>query len=77
MSAISPTNLDRTALSRRVHELGEWFHNLDLYGIPTAPNHFLGDFPTIKWKSICGHIPADLNGASVLDMEITAGRMPR
>jgi len=73
MSASPPANLDRTALSRRVHELGDWFHNLDLHGIPTAPNHFLGDFPNIKWRSICNHIPSDLNGATVLDVGCNAG----
>jgi tRNA (mo5U34)-methyltransferase len=73
MSASTPTHLDRTELSRRVHELGEWFHNLDLYGVSTAPNHFLGDFPTIKWRNICSQIPADLNGATVLDIGCNAG----
>jgi tRNA (mo5U34)-methyltransferase len=73
MSASPPANLDRTALSRRVHELGEWFHNLDLHGVPTAPHHFLGDFPNIKWRSICSRIPSDLNGATVLDIGCNAG----
>ncbi len=73
MSTSAPSNLDRTLLSRRVHELGEWFHNLDLHGVSTAPNHFLGDFPNIKWQQICGSIPADLKGASVLDIGCNAG----
>jgi len=73
MSTSAPSNLDRTTLSRRVHELGEWFHNLDLHGVSTAPNHFLGDFPNIKWRQICNSIPADLKGASVLDIGCNAG----
>ncbi len=64
---------DRETLTRRIGELGEWFHNLDLYGVPTAPNHFLGDFPNIKWKHIAGQIPDDLTGASVLDIGCNAG----
>lgn len=71
--ATLPANVDRSALSQRIQELGEWFHNLDLYGVPTAPDHFLGDFPSIKWRNICDQIPADLNGATVLDIGCNAG----
>ena len=60
-------------LARRIAELGEWFHNLDLHGIPTAPHHFLGDFPNIKWKHISQAIPEDLTGATVLDIGCNAG----
>lgn len=60
-------------LARRIAELGEWFHNLDLHGIPTAPHHFLGDFPNIKWKHISQAIPQDLTGATVLDIGCNAG----
>jgi len=65
--------VDREMLARRIDELGEWFHNLDLHGIPTAPHHFLGDFPNVKWKHIAGAIPQDLSGASVLDIGCNAG----
>ena len=34
--------LTTEAIERRVHELGEWFHNIDLRGVQTAPHHFLG-----------------------------------
>src|SRR5947209_627498 len=64
---------DPEALVRRVHELGEWFHNLNLHGVATAPNHFLGDFPNIKWRYISRDIPLDLNGASVLDVGCNGG----
>jgi tRNA (mo5U34)-methyltransferase len=64
---------DREALARRVGELGEWFHNLDLHGVPTAPNHFLGDFPNVKWKHIAHAVPQDLSGATVLDIGCNAG----
>ncbi|MGI9104005.1 MAG: TIGR04290 family methyltransferase [Terriglobales bacterium] len=65
--------IDRETLARRIGELGDWFHNLDLYGVPTAPNHFLGDFPNVKWKHIAAQIPGDLTGASVLDIGCNAG----
>ena len=72
-SAVAGSSVDREALSRRIDELGEWFHNLNLHGIPTAPNHFLGDFPNIKWKHIASVIPADLTGAHVLDIGCNGG----
>ena len=65
--------LDRQIIARRVDELGEWFHNLDLHGVRTAPNHFLGDFPQVKWKYIATAIPQDLTGATVLDVGCNGG----
>lgn len=64
---------DRQTIARRIDELGEWFHNLDLYGVRTAPNHFLGDFPQVKWKYIARAIPPDLSGATVLDIGCNGG----
>jgi len=66
-------NLDKDELERRIQELGDWFHNLDLHGVSTAPNHFLGDFPQVKWKRIAEQIPRDLSGATVLDIGCNAG----
>ncbi len=64
---------DRAELAHRITELGEWFHNLDLNGVSTAPGHFLGDYPRVKWKQIASVIPADLSGATVLDVGCNAG----
>jgi tRNA (mo5U34)-methyltransferase len=66
-------NPDRSELEGRVRELGPWFHNLDLHGIQTAPEHFLGDYPTNKWRSFAHAIPADLRGKTVLDIGCNAG----
>src|SRR3954452_22563321 len=60
-------------IERRVHELGDWFQNLDLCGVHTAPNHFLGDYPAFKWRMFEHAIPADLSGKSVLDIGCNAG----
>lgn len=60
-------------LERRIHALGEWFHNLNLRGVSTAPNHFLGDFPAVKWRGIAQDIPADLTGATILDIGCNGG----
>jgi tRNA (mo5U34)-methyltransferase len=60
-------------LERRIAELGEWFHNLNLHGVPTAPHHFLGDFPNIKWEHIGKALPQDLSGATVLDIGCNGG----
>jgi tRNA (mo5U34)-methyltransferase len=60
-------------ISRRVAELGHWFHNIDLNGIRTAPDHFLGDYPNVKWKHISKALPKDLTGKSVLDIGCNGG----
>jgi tRNA (mo5U34)-methyltransferase len=60
-------------IQRRVHELGDWFHNLDLRGVRTAPDHFLGDYPAVKWERFAHSLPADLTGLSVLDVGCNAG----
>jgi tRNA (mo5U34)-methyltransferase len=63
----------RSAVRRRVEELGPWFHNMDLGGVKTAPSHPLGDYPAVKWRrfvdAIAGHIP----GRSVLDIGCSSG----
>jgi tRNA (mo5U34)-methyltransferase len=58
---------------RRISELGEWFHNMDLAGVQTAPHHFLGDYPACKWRNFSHAIPADLHGRTVLDIGCNAG----
>jgi tRNA (mo5U34)-methyltransferase len=62
-----------TSLARRIEALGPWFHNLDLDGIPTAPEHFLGDYPRHKFARFADALPADLTGKSVLDVGCNAG----
>jgi tRNA (mo5U34)-methyltransferase len=71
--SIRPPVTDRAILERQVQQLGEWFHNIDLLGVPTAPNHFLGDFPNLKWQHIAKAIPEDLSGAHVLDIGCNGG----
>lgn len=57
-----------------VAALAPWFHNLHLPdGVQTAPDHFLGDFPSFKWRQIEPHVPADLHGWRVLDVGCNAG----
>src|SRR5205085_6281946 len=57
----------------RIAELGDWFHNIDLRGHATAPNHFLGDYPAYKWRRFESSIPADLRGKTVLDVGCNGG----
>ncbi|MFC3204669.1 TIGR04290 family methyltransferase [Aquamicrobium soli] len=65
--------LSNGALRRRIEELGPWFHNMNLGGIETAPDHFLGNYPYEKWRKFAHAIPADLRGKSVLDIGCNAG----
>lgn len=75
MSTTNRVSLARSQgeIRQRVRELGDWFHNLNLNGVQTAPQHFLGDYPEIKWRSFANAIPADLRGKSVLDIGCNAG----
>lgn len=61
------------SLEKRIRTLGPWFHNLHIHGIETAPDHFLGDYPQIKFASFRNSIPEDLRGKSVLDIGCNAG----
>jgi tRNA (mo5U34)-methyltransferase len=64
---------DEAALRARINALGPWFHNLDLNGIQTAPDHFLGDYPNVKFRRFATSLPSDLTGRSVLDIGCNAG----
>jgi len=65
--------MDTDELRRRAAALGDWFHNIDLGGVTTAPNHFLGDYPSVKWRQFAHTIPQDLSGLSVLDIGCNGG----
>jgi tRNA (mo5U34)-methyltransferase len=71
--SVSAAVMPREEIERRVRELGDWFQNLDLHGVPTAPHHFLGDYPNCKWQAFAHAIPADLTGQTVLDIGCNAG----
>jgi tRNA (mo5U34)-methyltransferase len=73
VESASPSATDPGNVRRQVEELGDWFHNLNLHGVETAPQHFLGDFPNIKWKHIAPALPQDLSGATVLDIGCNGG----
>jgi tRNA (mo5U34)-methyltransferase len=65
--------LSRDEIATRIRALDPWFHNLHLNGVATAPDHFLGDYPSIKWRRFAHALPADLRGATVLDIGSNAG----
>jgi tRNA (mo5U34)-methyltransferase len=65
--------LTKAEIRDRAAALGDWFHNIDLEGVPTAPNHFLNDYPNVKWRLFQHAIPADLTGKSVLDIGCNGG----
>jgi len=62
------------ALEADVAELGPWFQNLHLPdGTQTAPGHFLGDYPSFKWRNLSRALPAELSGWTELDVGCNAG----
>jgi tRNA (mo5U34)-methyltransferase len=65
--------LSTAQIQEKVDALGPWFHNLDLGGVRTAPKHFLGDYPNVKWRRFADAVPRDLSGKSVLDIGCNAG----
>ncbi|MBV8653002.1 MAG: TIGR04290 family methyltransferase [Alphaproteobacteria bacterium] len=65
--------LSTAQIEHRIRALGKWFHNIDLAGIQTAPEHFLGDYPAVKWRRFAHALPADLSGRTVLDIGCNAG----
>lgn len=62
------------SIKKEIEDLKPWFHNLHLPdGSQTAPDHFLGDFPSFKWEEIKDSVPEDLSGWKVLDVGCNAG----
>lgn len=64
---------DTESLRRQIEALGPWFHNMDLGGVKTAPEHFLGDYPAVKFRHFRDTLPQDLRGQSVLDIGCNGG----
>ena len=67
------TRVDAHDLHARIDALAPWFHNIDLAGVQTAPDHFLGNYPSEKFARFAGALPGDLSGKSVLDIGCNAG----
>ncbi|GGB27527.1 methyltransferase, TIGR04290 family protein [Tistrella bauzanensis] len=68
-----PDHARTDSLRQRIEALGDWFHNMDLGGVQTAPDHFLGDYPAFQWERLRPALPADLTGMRVLDIGCNAG----
>src|SRR5947209_18697036 len=65
--------IPRNDLEERIAALAPWFHNINLGGVWTAPDHFLGDYPGAKFRRFAPQLPKDLSGKSVLDIGCNAG----
>ena len=75
LSLASPPagQMTRVEIRKRVEELGPWFHNIDLDGVQTAPDHPLGDYPASKWRRFEHALSDRVNGRSVLDIGCNGG----
>jgi len=73
IEVVSSAESQAHKLQSTIESLRPWFHNIRIHGIQTAPDHFLGDFPAIKWQPISLALPDDLEGMSVLDVGCNAG----
>jgi tRNA (mo5U34)-methyltransferase len=74
MGGISIVNdSERQTIAKKISSLGPWFHNMNLGGVQTAPDHFLGDYPQVKFDSFRHALPSDLTGKTVLDIGCNGG----
>lgn len=60
-------------LQEEIPRLGPWFHDLNIHGVRTAPDHPLGNFLNDMWRQVAPAFPEDLTGATVLDIGCNAG----
>ena len=67
------TSASDVDLKHQIDALAPWFHNMELGGIWTAPDHFLGNYPGEKFQRFAPHLPQDLTGKTVLDIGCNAG----
>ena len=67
------TAITSHTLRERVEELGPWFHDLNLRGVQTAPDHPLGEFLQDLWSQVEPAFPRDMRGKTVLDIGCNAG----
>ena len=73
MSGASIARRRSESLQREIEALGPWFQNIEIDGVQTAPDHFLGDYPAFKFARFAQVVPTDLSGKSVLDIGCNAG----
>jgi tRNA (mo5U34)-methyltransferase len=64
---------EQQILQQRIAALGPWFHNMNIGGVQTAPEHFLGDYPAVKYRCFRHVLPGDMHGKSVLDIGCNGG----
>ena len=65
--------MTQATIAARIKELGPWFHHMELGGVATAPDHFLGDYPSVKYAHFRNSLPQDMSGMSVLDIGCNGG----
>lgn len=72
-AAAEEVKAGRSVTEAEVRALGPWFHNMWIGGVRTAPDHFLDDYPAVKYARFKDAIAADLTGKTVLDIGCNGG----
>jgi tRNA (mo5U34)-methyltransferase len=67
------TQTSLVGLEERIRALDPWFHDLEIHGIHTAPDHPLGNFLQDLWTQVEPAFPEDMTGKTVLDIGCNAG----
>jgi tRNA (mo5U34)-methyltransferase len=70
---MSKRQFSKDDIRLRIEQLAPWFHNMELGGIRTAPTHFLGDYPSVKWRKFAQAVIPEIEGHTVLDIGCNAG----
>jgi tRNA (mo5U34)-methyltransferase len=73
MNDVASFRTGREAVGRGIAARAPWFHNIELAGHWTAPDHFLGDYPAAKFRRFADALPESMEGMSVLDIGCNAG----
>src|SRR3546814_14058566 len=66
-------NKNNAALRARVESLAPWFHNIELDGNATAPDHFLHDYPANTFSTFADVLPSNPQCKIVVDLSCNAG----
>ena len=70
---LSTSHVPTPDVHASIRALSPWFHNFRFGAVQTAPEHFLGDYPRVKWERFESALPRDLRGATVLDIGCNGG----
>lgn len=58
-------------IKNQINQLGSWFHNINLNGVPTNPTK--PDYPESRWQLLEPYFPKNMKNKTLLDLGCNAG----